>query len=318
MARSIRDAKLDTRSARAKCEVRREPHWSRMEAGAFVGYRRLPSGSGSWIARFRDREGRQHYQALGSADDTRPADELSVFTFGQAQELARQFFVRKARELAGHDAPREGPFTVETAIRDYLGNRRREGSKGVDADAKQAEARIIRTLGHVEVEKLTAKRIGDWLSDLAASARRVRTAKTSATQAIRDFDRGDGEEIRRRRSTANRVLTILKASLNYAFIEGRASSDLAWRRVRPFRGVDAARVRFLTTDEARRLCNACEPDFRAIVQGALATGARYGELIRLRVADFNSEVGTVAIRESKTGRARHVALVGEGEGSSEP
>ena len=283
-----------------------------MEAGAFIGYRRLPSGSGSWIARFRDGEGRQHYQALGSADDTRAADGLSVFAFGQAQELARQFFARKARELAGHDAPRDGPFTVETAVRDHLAHRLRAGSKGVEADVKQAEARIIPTLGHIEVEKLTAKRINDWLGELAESARRVRTAKTSATQSTRDFNREDSEEIRRRRSTANRVLTILKASLNYAFIEGRATSDLAWRRVRPFRGVDAARIRFLTTDEARRLCNACEPDFRALVQGALATGGRYGELIGLRVADFDGEAETVAIRESKTGRARHVALASEG------
>jgi hypothetical protein len=152
MARSVRNPKLDTRSARAKCEVRREPHWSKMEAGAFIGYRRLPSGSGSWIARLRDGEGRQHYLALGSADDTRAADGLSVFDFGQGQELARQFFARKKRELAGHDAPRDGPFTVETAVRDHLAHRRRAGSKGVDPDAKQAEARIIPTLGHIEVE----------------------------------------------------------------------------------------------------------------------------------------------------------------------
>jgi integrase len=312
MARSVRNAKLDTRSARAKCEVRREPHWSRMEAGAYIGYRRLPSGSGSWIARLRDGEGHQHYKALGSADDTRAADGLNVFDFGQAQELARQFFARKTRELAGHDAPQDGPFTIETAVRDYLTHRRRRGSKGVEADAKQAEARIIPGLAHVEVEKLTAKRIYDWLGELAESARRVRTAKTSATQATRDFDREDSEEIRKRRSTANRVLTILKASLNYAFVEGRTTSDLAWRRVRPFRGVDAARIRFLSTDEARRLCNACEPDFRALVQGALATGARYGELIRLCVADFKGEADTVTIRESKTSRARHVALASEG------
>jgi integrase len=108
------------------------------------------------------------------------------------------------------------------------------------------------------------------------------------------------------------VLTVLKAALNYAFVEGRTTSDLAWRRVRPFRGVDAAPIRFLTTDEARRLCNTCQPDFRALVQGALATGARYGELIRLRVGDFNAEAETVTIRESKTSRARHIALASEG------
>jgi integrase len=283
-----------------------------MEAGGYVGYRRVPSGSGSWIARFRDGEGHQHYQAVGSADDTRAADGLSVFTFGQAQELVRQFFARKIRELAGDDIPADGPFTVTTAVRDYLAHRRRRGSKGVEDDAKQAEARIIPALGHIEVEKLTAKRINEWHDQLARSARRVRTAKTSATQATRDFDREDSEEMRKRRSTANRVLTVLKAALNYAFVEGRTTCDLAWRRVRPFKGVDAARIRFLTTDEARRLCNTCQPDFRALVQGALATGARYGELINLRVADYNAEAETVTIRESKTSRARHVALASEG------
>ena len=91
----------------------------------------------------------------------------SVFTFGQAQELARQFFARKTRELAGHDAPKDGPFTVETAVRDYLAHRRQRGSKGIEADAKRADARIIPVLGHFEVEKLTAKRINDRLGDLA-------------------------------------------------------------------------------------------------------------------------------------------------------
>jgi hypothetical protein len=174
MARSVRNGKLETRSARAKLRIRREPHWSRMQAGAYIGYRRLPSGSGSWIARLRDSEGRQRYQALGCADDTRAADGLSVFTFGQAQELARQFFARKTRELAGHDILPDGPFTVATAVRDYLAHRRRRGSTGLEADAKQAEARIIPALGHLEVEKLTAKRISEWHDQLARSPRRIR------------------------------------------------------------------------------------------------------------------------------------------------
>jgi len=41
--------------------------------------------------------------------------------------------------------------------------------------------------------------------------------------------------------------------------------------------VAAARVRYLTVAEAKRLLNACNPDFRRLVQAALATGARYGE-----------------------------------------
>jgi hypothetical protein len=81
VARSVRNAKFDTRSARSKCEVRREPYWVRMDAGAFIGYRRLSSGNGTWIARLRGDDGKQHYHALGSADDTLSADGANVLMF---------------------------------------------------------------------------------------------------------------------------------------------------------------------------------------------------------------------------------------------
>ena len=42
--------------------------------------------------------------------------------------------------------------------------------------------------------------------------------------------------MRARKSTANRILTILKAALNHAFTHDRVSSDAAWRRVEPFEG----------------------------------------------------------------------------------
>jgi integrase len=312
MARSVRNVKLDTRSARSKCEIRREPHWARMDAGAFIGYRRLASGNGTWIARLRGEDGKQHYQALGSADDTTVADGVNVFTFGQAQERARAFFDRKRRELAGHLEERSGPLTVEEVVKGYLTDRQKRGSKGVHADEVQANARILPSLGSLDVEKLTKRRLDAWLQDLANAPRRLRTGKLAKSQATRDFDHTDDEEIRRRRSTANRVLTILKAALNRAFQEGHIASDDAWRRVKPFREADAAVVRFLSADECRRLINACQGPFRNIVKGALLTGCRYGELTRLQAADFNSEAGTISVRASKSGKPRHVALTDEG------
>jgi integrase len=54
--------------------------------------------------------------------------------------------------------------------------------------------------------------------------------------------------------------------------------------------------------------NACPPDFRALVRGALATGCRYGELARLEVRDFNRDAGTLLVREAKSGKPRHVPL----------
>ena len=46
---------------------------------------------------------------------------------------------------------------------------------------------------------------------------------------------------------------------------------------------------------------------------ALQTGARYSELARLQVRDFNPDSGTVHVRAGKTGKARHVVLSGEGQ-----
>ena len=108
------------------------------------------------------------------------------------------------------------------------------------------------------------------------------------------------------------MLSVLKAALNRAFEEGKVPSDDAWRRVKPFRSVDAARVRYLTEDETRRLVNACARDFRPLVQAALFTGARYGELVALRAADFDEDSGTLAVRQSKSGKPRHLYLTTEG------
>jgi integrase len=114
------------------------------------------------------------------------------------------------------------------------------------------------------------------------------------------------------KSSANRTWTVLRAALNHAFREELVASDAAWRKVESFKGVDAARVRYLPVEQARRLVNTSEPDFRLLVQAALQTGCRYSELARLEVADFNPDSGTVAVRRSKSGKARHVVLTDEG------
>jgi integrase len=100
--------------------------------------------------------------------------------------------------------------------------------------------------------------------------------------------------------------------LNYAWKSGPVASDDPWRRVKPFRAVETARVRYLSDVECVRLVNACEPAFRNLVRGALLTGCRYSELISAHVADFNADAGVITVRESKAGKPRHVVLTDEG------
>jgi integrase len=186
-----------------------------------------------------------------------------------------------------------------------------DGNRKSGRDARYRDVAFIQPVfGKIEVTALTTDKLRRWHAGLAKEAPRLRTKKGNA-QKHRKLGTDD-ESLRRRRASANRTLTVLKAALNRAWRDGKVPSDAEWRRVEPFENVDAARVRYLTIAEAKRLLNASERDFRRLVQAALQTGARYGELAHLTVADFNPDTGTVGIRISKTGKPRHVVLTEEG------
>jgi integrase len=174
----------------------------------------------------------------------------------------------------------------------------------------RADAFILPQLGGVKIAALTPDRLRRWRDQIASAAPRLRT-RNGDQQKHREIAAGEDAE-RARRASANRTWTILRAALNHAFNEGKAETDVAWRKVKPFRRVDATRVRYLSIGEAKRLTNACEPEFRPLVQAALQTGARYGELCRLQVHDFSVDSDTLAIRQSKSGKARHIVLTDEG------
>lgn len=309
MARTVRNPKIDTRSARAKLSERREPYWTVISAGNALGYRRGAKG-GSWIGKYRDLEGKRHIEALGAADDARDADGLSVFNFSQAQERARTWFQRKAREQAGDYVPLDRPYTVADALEDYRADYQRRSGKATDRLDTSSSAWIQPELGAIPLDRLTKGRIVAWHQKMAETPPRLRT-KAGMPQKHRKAD-ANPEAVRQRRSTANRVLTILKAALNHAHREGRCASDDAWRMVRGFREADAAKLRYLSDDEARRLTNACPPDFRCLVTAALLTGCRYSELAAMTIDDFNRDSGTMRVRTSKSGKPRHVVLTQEG------
>jgi integrase len=235
------------------------------------------------------------------ADDYSESDGNSVLNFGQAQEKAK---VRRPAETVG-------PYTVAVAMDDYFQFLENDG-RGTHTirDARYRDKAFIRPkLGDMEVATLTADGLRRWRDGLVTTAPRLRTRKGEA-QKHRGVTSDDAR--RARRSSANRTWTILRAALNHAFQNGKAASDLPWRKVKPFKNVDAARLRYLTIAEAKRLINASEPDFRLLVQAALQTGARYSELARLIVSDFNPDVGTLTIQQSKSGKSRHVVLTNEG------
>jgi integrase len=262
------------------------------------------------LARRRTATGGYAEHRIGTTDDLQDADGVAVLDYTQAQNAARAWWRAETRREDGHDT-RDGPFTVKDAIEDYLGAYERRGGKSVYEARRSAETHILPTLGSLPLAKLSTRRIEDWHRGLAEKPARLRT-KLGHKQNYRKADKS-AEGKRRRRATANRILTVLKAALNHAWNAGHVPSDDAWRRVKPFRAVDAAHIRYLNEAECVRLMNACEPAFRSLVRAALLTGCRYSELTSMRAADFNLDAGIVTIRESKAGKPRHVILTEEGQ-----
>jgi integrase len=308
MARCTSEAKLDTRTARRKLPPRNEPYWNSVQPGLHVGYRRnLSQAAGVWYLRFTPRKGegilsqRKVFRTLGIADDVAEADQLGIFSYEQARKAAVAW-LPTATDVATGEKPRERTYTVKQAVDDYLREhmaKRRPKSYGTTS--YMANANVIPFLGPRDVNTLRTRQIESWLSDLVETPRRK----------PRNGEKKDAPEaVRRRKDTANRNLTVLKAALNYALGHRRVTCDgNAWRMVKPFKAVGRARTRFLADKEARNLVDHCEPaEFRTLVQAALLSGCRYGELCRLSVVDFNENAGTLFVAESKTGNPRTVYL----------
>jgi integrase len=275
-----------------------KPYWRAIGKGLHIGYRKGKT-SGVWVVRHY--LGKQNYrlETIAEADDVLDANGKDVLDFWQAQEVAR-----KLRAGA-----RRGAYTVKDAVEAYVD--RLSGRASWQDTKKRLEAFVLPAFGDKKVSELEADDIRKWHREIAKTPARART-KRGAEQAYRAGDIADPEIQRKRQASANRCLAILKAALNLAWKEKKVETNDAWLRVDLFRGVDIPRARYLSVVEAQRLVNAAQGDFRFLVQAALQTGARYQELARLRVGDFNKDAGTLHIRKTKTNKDRHVVLSDEG------
>ncbi len=238
----------------------------------------------------------------GTPADVRPV----IGRFGGFHGRQQSFSLPQVISGNSHTNP---GYMVVDAVKDYLAHYSKEG-RGISVMHNIVNAHIVPKLGNILVHELTTKQISDWHQEISRTPLRLRTKKGAETQNMQTWS-DDPEFIRRRRVTANRNLNVLKAALNYVWREGNVVSDLAWRRVRAFRNVEAPVIRYLDEKECVRLIKECEPDLRLIVQVAIFTGCRYGEICRLVVDDYRPDTATLYIRLTKNGKPRHVILTDE-------
>src|SRR5207302_11488308 len=88
MAKSVRTATLETRSARLRLPVARKPVFVKLGRQLGLGYRRNQT-AGTWVMRVADGKRGNWIRAIGTADDFEDTDHTTILDFWQAQEKAR-------------------------------------------------------------------------------------------------------------------------------------------------------------------------------------------------------------------------------------
>ena len=178
MARTVRNPKLDTRSARAKLAMRDSPYWVSLAPGCALGYRKGPKG-GVWLAKLV-RDALRQQTTLGPADDALDPDGTLAISYAEAQVKARNWFARKSRP-----AKPTGPYTVRDAMTDYLDWFRATGRKSINETEASVRAFILPQLGDDDVLSLTPARLRKWHAEIAAAPPRLRT-RPGTKQKVRD------------------------------------------------------------------------------------------------------------------------------------
>ena len=292
---------LKTRSSRKNLQRRPAPYWDKVQKGVRLGFRKAPGTKpGIWRGEVWDSVAKVYIRwPLATADDQDDADGDRTLSYAQARNI---LLAKAGKEVAPAVTK-----TVAGAMEDYLAWFEAH-RKSFAETSSYAHAHILPSLGELVVATLTTKQVVAWAESLVVAPIRRHSKRVSV-------DLTDPEVLRARRATAKRVLGILKAGLNRAHKDDRFPNPDAWQDANPFEDVAVARNRFLDRAECARLLNACDPDFRNVVHAALITGARYGDIRKARVADYDHDNGTWLIPDPKSRgvrKPRHVQLTDDG------
>lgn len=285
MARTVRDVRLDSRSARERLAVRKKPYFRSIDAGKHVGYYK-GSRAGSWVARTSS-GGRYVERKLGTADDVRDANGRDVLSFSQAQAAAREWFDELARSA---EAKAAGPSpTVRKAVEDYIEARdkrekARQGRAVNSSAAHKLKLHVLTddALAGVELSALDAATLKKWRKALPGTA-------ASRQRVTNDF------KAALNRAAPNAIVRLaIKDGLATPHDQGPDS--------------EAADIenKVLTDDEARSLLKAIrdggDEDLYRLCLVLASTGARFAQARRLRVRDVQPQRDRIMMPASHKGR----------------
>lgn len=264
---------IDKAGVRNKLPQRREPYWSApLERGLYVGFRRVELG-GTWIARYHKEDRTHVYRALGpiSAEND----------FEAAKREARRW-----RRTVDAGVQTDRMLTVSDVCTEYTAALAAEGRARSATDARKRFDRIVHgdPIGKVRADKLTQRHLEAWMARMEAG---TMTGRKSGLPS---------------RSTFNRNLTSLKAALNRAVSRRELPQDRAieWGAIKPHKGADVRRERYLDRAQRRALLANMGADLRDLAECVALTGCRPGDPAAMLRKDWDGINGLVTFR-TKTG-----------------
>lgn len=257
MARTIRNAKIDTRSARSKLPVGKTVYWVPLTHGHALGYRKGPKG-GAWVAKYVTPEKRLE-KTLGSADDLLEADGGGILNHRQAQDKALEWFA----SLATADVP--PATTLAQALDVYEADLKTRG--GDAGNVERLRRHIPLHLLKKAIPSLTAADLRDWRDGLCKS---------------------------RAAATVNRTCNAFKAALNLAADRDEAIlTRNAWEKgLASLPDAEEARNVILPEATIKKIIAAAyreSAEFGLLVEVAAVTGSRYGQITGLVAGDLQAD-----------------------------
>jgi integrase len=276
--------------ARNRLGPRRDPYWQRLDAGCYLGYRKMAAdAAGTWLARSRDAStGKQLHSALGELGE-HPAHAR----FDIASKAARDWFAHLGR------GGKAKAITVKVACANYVQHLSSAGKVRAALDTEKRFARWVddHKVGDITLQKLKPGDIDGWRKELASTPTIPQDKKSKKPTRARSA------------STLNRDMTSLRAALNLAIENGDATSDAAWKvKLRPVKDADRRRDVYLDLTQRRALISKASTDLAVFLSALSLVPLRPGAMAALIAGNFDKRLSTLTIGKDKHGQDRKITL----------
>ncbi|HAD15831.1 MAG TPA: integrase [Erythrobacter sp.] len=274
--------------ARDKLKPRgdKEPHWQRLQAGWYVGYR--PSqrgGKGAWFARVYDEDARKYRRKNLGAYGAVFGHEV----FSKARKDAETF----AELVEAGGLRSEKLETVADACTAYLEEKPGSIAEGVFRRHVYDDA-----IAKVKLDKLRKHHLQAW---------RMRLEKAPAL--ISRSKLGEPRFKERAAATVNRDMVPLRAALRRVLSPGVPNTSAAWQEaLKPIKGADRRREVYLDRSERKKLLAALSEDIEPFVRGLCLMPLRPGALAAVKVSDFDLRTRTLTIGSDKNSVPRQIGV----------